>query len=60
MRYVSEWYRQVMLMPPRRRKALLVCLWCLAPVEMAVITGIFYLGRKIHQNYYVSGRPAGV
>lgn len=53
MRYVSEWYRQVMLMPPRRKKALLVCLWCLAPLEMAVITGIFYLGKRLRQNAYV-------
>lgn len=37
-------------MPPRRKKILLVCLWCLAPIEMAVITGAFYLGKKLYAN----------
>ena len=58
MKYVSDWYRQVMSMPPRRKKVLLVCLWCIAPVEMAVITGVFYLGRRIHQGTIYRGRVA--
>lgn len=40
-----------MSMPPRRKKVLLVCLWCFAPVEMAIITGIFYLGKRLHNAY---------
>lgn len=50
MKRVTRWYRQVMNMPPRRKKVLLVCLWCLAPIEMAVITGAFYLGKKLYAN----------
>ncbi|MDE1863462.1 MAG: hypothetical protein KGI33_11210 [Thaumarchaeota archaeon] len=43
-----------MSMPPRRKKVLLVCLWCLAPLEMGVITGAFYLGRRLQQGAYLS------
>ncbi|MDE1829951.1 MAG: hypothetical protein KGI25_06495 [Thaumarchaeota archaeon] len=54
MKCVSKWYRQIMSMPPRRKKILLVCLWCLAPIEMGVITGIFYLGKRLSQGASLS------
>ena len=50
MKYVSKWYRQIMSMPPRRKKILLICLWCVAPLEMGVITGIFYLGKRLNHS----------
>jgi len=50
MKYVSEWYRQVMELSPRKKKILLICLWCVAPVEMGIITGAFYLGKRLHQR----------
>jgi len=34
---------------PRKRKAILICLWILAPIEMAIITGI-YKGYKRVQD----------
>jgi hypothetical protein len=54
MKYVSQWYRQVMGLSPRKKKVLLVCLWCMAPIEMGVITGAFYLGKKLHQKSIAS------
>lgn len=54
MKYVSQWYRQVMGLSPRKKKVLLVCLWCMAPIEMGVITGAFYLGKKLHQKSITS------
>lgn len=50
MKYVSQWYRQVMGLSPRKKKILLICLWCVAPIEMGIITGAFYLGKRLHQK----------
>ena len=50
MKYVSEWYRRIMGLSPRKKKILLICLWCFAPIEMAIITGAFYLGKQLHQK----------
>ena len=50
MKYVSQWYRQVIGLPPRKKKILSIGLWCVAPIEMGIITGVFYLGRRLQKS----------
>jgi len=50
MKYVSSWYTQVKGLSPRKKKILLICLWCIAPIEMGILTGVFYLGKRLQQG----------
>ena len=41
MNIILKLYNKINAMPKRRKEILLIILWCLAPIEMLCITGLY-------------------